>query len=182
MRFWVDKWVGGVALREVFPRLFFVAANKESKISENGRFVEGVWMWDFQWRRQIIFQREETMICELIGFIGDVQLGLYMPDMLVWNCDTSRAYTVKSAYDFLVDNGVVLALRRMWKTLVPKKVSLFSWQLLLQALQVHKELVKCDMLFLNESCVLCNYEDEEVNHLFLHFLFLTVYGIRFGIG
>nr|KYP50529.1 Putative ribonuclease H protein At1g65750 family [Cajanus cajan] len=138
IRFWVDKWVGGVALAEVFPRLFFATANKESKTSENGRFVE---------------------------------------DMFVWNCDTSRAYTVKSAYGFLhdyfstgsaVDNSVVLALRHMWKALVPKKASVFSWQLLLQALSVCKGLMKRGMLFLNESCALCNYEDEEEKHLFLH--------------
>nr|KYP33268.1 hypothetical protein KK1_045896 [Cajanus cajan] len=143
----------------------------------NGRFVEGVWMWDFQWRRQIIFQREEAMIRELIRLIGGVHPRLYILDMLVWNCDTSKAYTVKSAYGFLhnyfsagsaVDNGVVLALCCMWKALVPKRASVFSWQLLLQALLLCNGSVKHRMLLINESCALCNYEDEEVKHLFLH--------------
>ncbi|XP_027337183.1 uncharacterized protein LOC113850857 [Abrus precatorius] len=138
MRFWVDKWVRDVALAEIFPRLFFVPANKESKISENGRFVEGVWMWNFQWRRQIIFSKRGN----------DSQI--------------DRAHWWSFA------NDMVLALRHMWKALVPKKASVFSWQLLLQTLPIRKELVNRGMLLINESCALCNHDDEEMKHLFLH--------------
>nr|KYP39563.1 hypothetical protein KK1_039124 [Cajanus cajan] len=40
------------------------------------------------------------------------------------------------------------------------------------------------MLFLNESCALCNYEDEEVKHLFLHCSISTSiwYSIWYWLG
>ena len=40
--FWEDNWVGGGALKCVFPRLFSLSTSKASKLAEFGRWCNGV--------------------------------------------------------------------------------------------------------------------------------------------
>lgn len=44
--FWNDIWVGERPLKSSFPRLYHLCRHKERKISEKGRWVEGVWVWE----------------------------------------------------------------------------------------------------------------------------------------
>nr|KYP45410.1 hypothetical protein KK1_033043 [Cajanus cajan] len=67
-----------------------------------------------------------------------------------------------------VDEVVMLALRRIWKTKAPRKSMVFAWKLLLHSLPVHQALVRRGVLFIHEDCVFCNNMDEDVTHLFLH--------------
>jgi hypothetical protein len=49
--FWYDKWVGGVRLSEVFPRLLSIAVADNSWVCENGERVGTNWLWGPLWRR-----------------------------------------------------------------------------------------------------------------------------------
>jgi len=39
IRFWEDKWVGNLQLKQKFPRLHFLSPNKESAVCEEGKWV-----------------------------------------------------------------------------------------------------------------------------------------------
>nr|KYP66064.1 Putative ribonuclease H protein At1g65750 family [Cajanus cajan] len=177
VRFWHDRWVGGVILSETFPRLYSLAKKKQSTVGENGLFVEGGWQWEFQWRRRLILQREKEWENELAELVGGVELQSNIPDMWLWKCDPSKAFTVKSAYFWLhsfFSAGNVLetilkqSFRCIWKVKAPKKTIVFAWQLLLNSLPVRASLARRGIPVSNVFCALCNNEAENVCHLFLH--------------
>lgn len=56
-RFWSDKWIGDLAWKEKFLRLFLVSLQKEDVIA-NMDFLDGMfWQWNFTWSRNL-FQWE----------------------------------------------------------------------------------------------------------------------------
>ncbi|XP_020203066.1 uncharacterized protein LOC109788691 [Cajanus cajan] len=151
--------------------------NKESLIAENGSFDGSSWNWALVWRRPLLLQREIDLAHELQAMIELVQPKVHMEDLWLWKCDSSKAFTVRSAYDFVysfynigevVDEVVMLALRRIWKTKAPRKSMVFAWQLLLRSLPVRQALVRRGVLLIHEDCVFCNNREEDVTHLFLH--------------
>nr|KYP46152.1 hypothetical protein KK1_032256 [Cajanus cajan] len=126
--------------------------NKESLIAENGSFDGSSWNWALVWRRPLLLQREIDLAHELQEIIELFQPKVHMEDL--W-CGG-------------VDEVVMLALRRIWKTKAPRKSMVFAWKLLLHSLPVHQALVRRGVLFIHEDCVFCNNMDEDVTHLFLH--------------
>ncbi|GKA40871.1 transposon TX1 [Tanacetum coccineum] len=51
IRFWVDIWVGGVRLCDLFMRLYHLDRSKEGRVVEKGKWVDNVWdrwRWAFQ--------------------------------------------------------------------------------------------------------------------------------------
>nr|KYP48497.1 hypothetical protein KK1_029789 [Cajanus cajan] len=155
--FWHDRWVGGVILSEIFPHLYSLAANKQSTVGENGLFVEGGWQWEFQWRRRLILQRERELENKLGELVGGVELRLNIPDMWLWKCDPSKAFTAKSAdiwlHSFFSAGNVLETVLK---------------QLLLNSLPVRASLARCGIPVINDFCALCNNEAENVCHLFFH--------------
>ncbi|GAU25978.1 hypothetical protein TSUD_166610 [Trifolium subterraneum] len=51
--FWFDPWLGGTPLRTQFQRLFQVSTQSTSTVREMGKWVEGQWLWDLRWRRDL---------------------------------------------------------------------------------------------------------------------------------
>ncbi|GJV40051.1 putative RNA-directed DNA polymerase [Tanacetum coccineum] len=46
IRFWVDIWVGGVRLCDLFPRLYHLDRSKEGRVVEKRKWVDNVWCWE----------------------------------------------------------------------------------------------------------------------------------------
>ncbi|XP_020236751.1 uncharacterized protein LOC109816240 [Cajanus cajan] len=80
--------------------------NKESLIAENGSFDGSSWNWALVWRRPLLLQREIDLAHELQEIIELFQPKVHMEDL--W-CGG-------------VDEVVMLALRRIWKTKAPRSV------------------------------------------------------------
>ncbi|GJU33638.1 reverse transcriptase domain, reverse transcriptase zinc-binding domain protein [Tanacetum coccineum] len=53
IRFWADKWVGGVRLCDRFPRLYHLDSSKEGRVAEKGKWVDNVWSWEWVWVRNL---------------------------------------------------------------------------------------------------------------------------------
>ncbi|GJX92002.1 putative RNA-directed DNA polymerase [Tanacetum coccineum] len=53
IRFWVDKWVGGVRLCDKFPRLYHLDSSKECKVAEKGKWVDNGLCWEWVWVRNL---------------------------------------------------------------------------------------------------------------------------------
>ncbi|GKC47715.1 hypothetical protein Tco_1065437, partial [Tanacetum coccineum] len=51
IRFWIDKWVGGVRLCDRFPRLYHLDRRNEGRVAEKGNWVDGAWNWKWDWVR-----------------------------------------------------------------------------------------------------------------------------------
>ncbi|GAU11500.1 hypothetical protein TSUD_344900 [Trifolium subterraneum] len=99
-------------------------------------------------------------------------------DLWVWKHDATRIFSVKSAYSVLVSNlGVTVVspevsdqvLAKVWKSWVPSKVIVFSWQLLQDRIPSRQNLFRRNVITdpHNILCILCGMSIESVDHLFL---------------
>jgi len=53
IRFWEDKWVGNLELKNKFPRLFSLCGDKDLLLECCGVWEEGDWSWKLGWRRNL---------------------------------------------------------------------------------------------------------------------------------
>ncbi|MCI43972.1 F-box family protein, partial [Trifolium medium] len=98
---------------------------------------EGVWGWEFEWRRRL-FAWEEELLRELrevlppLAFTG-------MDDEWRWGLEEGGKFSVRSMFGFLErvfshDNlfgaDELRVFSNIWKSPAPSKVIAFSWKLL----------------------------------------------------
>ncbi|KAF1886402.1 hypothetical protein Lal_00045634 [Lupinus albus] len=95
--FWHDIWVGNQSLKLVFPRLFRLASNNQSRVGDNGVWRDDVWKWDIVWRRSL-FGREESLAKNLYDLIHNHSCKRSSLDRWRWSLDASGDYVVKTAY------------------------------------------------------------------------------------
>jgi hypothetical protein len=145
-------------------------------VSSLGSWVDGVWRWEFIWRRNF-FDWEIPLYQEFWAFIANFvpQVG---EDTWIWSEDKDAGFTVKSC-DYLLlkklrepqalDYLSELVFSRLWKGGVPSKICAFSWQLLLNRIQTKDNLCRRRIIqHQNTNCVLCGLVEESALHLFLH--------------
>ncbi|GLT44293.1 hypothetical protein SLA2020_181990 [Shorea laevis] len=170
VRFWRDCWVGERLLKDLCPRLFQLASNKEGMVREMGNREEEGWRWNVEWRRRRIGreQNEEQVMWELLD---SIQIKDGVQDGWKWKHDGEGRYEVKKACEFLMPTESLLEMKfckLIWCRLVPSKVSFFGWRLCLDRLPTKWNLQKRGVMLQGEDwmCGLCKEEVEDVNHLF----------------
>nr|KYP31608.1 hypothetical protein KK1_047980 [Cajanus cajan] len=45
------KWIGKNCLANTYPRLFQNSEQQHNKVSEMGKWCDGIWKWEFIWPR-----------------------------------------------------------------------------------------------------------------------------------
>jgi mannosylglycoprotein endo-beta-mannosidase len=174
--FWKDVWLGESSLEGRFPRLFGISTQQEDLIGEMGGWEGEVWEWRLVWRRNF-FVWEEALRDELVELLASCNISR-VDDMWRWKPGLEGVFSVKSTYIFL-DNVLhvqeplptllTFALKFIWKSGVPSKVSAFAWQLLLDRVPTRDNLRGRGVIVVENSlCPLCLQEVETVGHLFLH--------------
>ncbi|WJX12391.1 hypothetical protein P8452_02899 [Trifolium repens] len=174
--FWDEAWIGNQTLRQRFPRLYGISTQKLETIQRMGSWIDGVWRWNFEWRRPR-FRWEEEQFQEFMEMVMQ-----FVPsstvDTWLWLGEGSKGFTVKDAYMLLenrtnsyrilepVDRFV---FNRLWKSAAPSKVRAFAWQILLGRAPTKINLFKRRMIEANQTnCVVCGLGPETETHLFLH--------------
>lgn len=97
-------------------------------------------------------------------------------DRLKWTLTASRVFTVRSMYRVLINNGIILNNKFIWKLKLPLKVKIFVWYLLKGVVLTKDILVKhnwqeskrCVMKLFNISLltVICSSYVDIVIYLF----------------
>ena len=64
MLIWEDLWIGDMALRCKFPRLYSLSLQKHIKIKDYGLWDGLTWCWNLQWRREL-FELEKELVVQL---------------------------------------------------------------------------------------------------------------------
>jgi hypothetical protein len=96
--FWVDKWLDGMAIRDIAPDLFALILERSSKHrTVREALVECRWITDIQGATSSLALWQYV---QLWIRVRDVQL-LPMPDKLLWRWTTDAHYSSKSCYEFL---------------------------------------------------------------------------------
>ncbi|GKV53518.1 hypothetical protein SLEP1_g60039, partial [Rubroshorea leprosula] len=114
--FWYDRWLGEYPLKDKFNRLFRLSMKKDAIISDMGEWRNGEWCWHWSWRRNL-FAWENALLQELKVMLQVRQLQQGQTDHWVWQHDSKRKYSVKSAYKILQDNlipGKICNFKLIW--------------------------------------------------------------------
>ncbi|GKV44689.1 hypothetical protein SLEP1_g51849 [Rubroshorea leprosula] len=171
--FWWDSWCGKGSLANKFPRLYLISTGKNKKINQMGKWNNGIWIWNIQWRRNL-YSWEKMQEVELLNQIHDITIERGKKDLWEWQHNKDGRYTTKSAYKALSDGNGVEQPRRVsqmvWNSLIPTKISIFVWQLLQNKIPTRSNLFKRGILKNPEECKCIFYgvENEDSNHLFIH--------------
>ena len=169
IRFWEDKWMENVKLKEKFPRLFSICSDKESLLWQVGEMQENLGCgWKIDWRRRL-FEWERGQEQELLRQLEEKGVNTEKEDIWVWKDDETKEYTVKSAYRILKeetqrDTGDTYV--GLWKLKAQPSALLTAWRVLEDKILAKANLVRRGISVASSFCGLCGEEEETTSHLF----------------
>uniref|UniRef100_A0ACD6AGQ7 Uncharacterized protein n=1 Tax=Avena sativa TaxID=4498 RepID=A0ACD6AGQ7_AVESA len=121
--FWMDSWLGGRPLREVYPSLFAICSDPTLRVSSAAR--EGTWNISF---RRTFGPKETEAWRELRAELPDSLAD--EPDRVSWSLSPSGSFSVSSAHRALFGYAALPWTKPLWKAPLPLKTKFFVWQLL----------------------------------------------------
>ncbi|XP_071713378.1 uncharacterized protein [Rutidosis leptorrhynchoides] len=144
--FWKDVWIE--KLDKKFDRLYRLESNKGAKVMDRVAWINGKCVKTWQWTRDI-FGRAEGL------------------DSWKWELSSNGLFTTKKLQKFIEEN-VLTDGRGQTKTLrnslVPRKVEIFIWRVLLKRIPVLIELDKCGIDLHSVRCPICVDDVETIDH------------------
>ncbi|XP_016172465.1 uncharacterized protein LOC107614851 [Arachis ipaensis] len=172
-RFWEDVWLLCGSLKDRFSRLFSISNQCGSVIGDCG-FWDGIeWIWNFQWRREL-FQWELELLNQLHEALRPVKLVNHREDRVIWKYDRQSVFSTNSFVQVMQVERLPEEVTSynftstIWKGLVPQRVELFAWFVLISRVNTKERLSRFGIIRQEDTvCVLCNNELEHVYHLFL---------------
>ena len=115
--FWTDNWVGGVPLRDKYPRLFALAMTRGRTMAEMAylgwEIGGGAWVWR---RRLFAWKEEELRECSLS--LSNIILQEDTNDKWRLLLDPIHGYSVNGAYQYLTASDTPSTghrLSRFWQ-------------------------------------------------------------------
>jgi hypothetical protein len=101
-----------------------------------------------------------------LRIVASLQQGnlLQERDVFVWGLKASGAFTVKSMYDALINNGVRVS-QDIWQTKLLMKIKVFMWYLKRGVILTKDNMARRNWTG-DKHCCLCNLP-ETIHHLFL---------------
>ncbi|XP_073111220.1 uncharacterized protein [Elaeis guineensis] len=97
------------------------------------------------------------------------------PDIWQWKWSSNCIYSIRSCYDFLLNEGVISPLEQwFWNLPILKKAKLFFWLAFHDKVLTKENLIKRGVATV-ENCLLCNESGETLNHLMLQYSYSRFY-------
>ncbi|GKD51601.1 reverse transcriptase domain, reverse transcriptase zinc-binding domain protein [Tanacetum coccineum] len=121
--FWDDIWVDNRRLSDRFSRLYHLDRNKGSSIKENVVWVNGEWVWVWDWIRDIR-GRVGNELGELVGVLQNVVISNNCRDRWRWRIFEEGIFTVKELSSLIEEKILHVegdSQETLWNKLVPKK-------------------------------------------------------------
>nr|XP_043625455.1 uncharacterized protein LOC122596875 [Erigeron canadensis] len=156
--FWLNEWNGNVSLASKFPRLFNLELSKNAFNSD--RWKDNALVSN--WRRQIRGGAESSELNHLTSLLSLVVL---VDESNKWKFSNSsmKEFSVKGMHhmidEVLLTNSQVAT---RWNKLVPRKVNILGWRVLLNRIPTRSNLVNKSV----EFCPICDNTVETSDHLF----------------
>jgi len=171
--FWEDRWLHGQRIIDVAPRLHSLVAKKTIKkhtVAE--ALTEHLWISDIRGASSI---GELVEYLDLWDLLTDFSLQPEMEDVHIWRLSPSGQYSAKSAYEHLFQGSTLFRpWERIWKTWAPGKCKFFLWLVehdkCWTAYRLARRGLPCP-----KRCLLCDQEQETINHLLVSCPFARQY-------
>ena len=166
--FWTDRWLHGQSLDMMVPHLFGAISSRAKR-----RTVHEA-MTDRRWVSDIRGALTGNVLIEYLGLwdlLLDVELQPELEDSHTWHFSASGVYSAKSAYEAMfIGSTQFRPWERIWKSWAPGKCKFFMW------LVAHDRCWAADRLARkglphHDHCLLCDQEEETINHLLLQCVF-----------
>jgi hypothetical protein len=173
--FWKFKWFGNQPLCHLFPGLYAKETGKDVVIAARmgSQVTRPSWSWNWS---EGLNEVDEQQVASLKALFADFMLQPATADSWRWVSDTNGMFSVKSCYSLLLtfrqlaelDEDLLMALRKLWKSDIPSKVKVFGWRLLLKKLPTRAALSRRGILDNQHDlrCVFCSLSIEDTTHLF----------------
>nr|GEW05759.1 retrotransposon protein, putative, Ty1-copia subclass [Tanacetum cinerariifolium] len=164
IRFWKDTWLGNDPLYIIYNRLFHFENNKDCFISQ--RILNGSWEWD--WCRPITMGRSKTEFDNLIIDISNMEIDeLVESNTCVWSFSNDDSFSVNSVRKHIDEHSLTsLFSCTRWYKMIPKKVNVFMWRMLLDRLPNRLYLSSRGLDIDSISFMVCNEHVESNDHVF----------------
>ncbi|XP_076924840.1 uncharacterized protein LOC143587430 [Bidens hawaiensis] len=128
------------------------------------RLIFTIWVWN--WRRRPRGGVEATQLEELISLLDSVSLS-DSNDKWIWDLDSDDTFLVKGVRSYLdrqeLPEG---AIPTRWNKLVPRKVNIMIWRLLLDRLSTRINLSRKGFDIPSILCPICLNSVEVLDHIF----------------
>ncbi|XP_028077316.1 uncharacterized protein LOC114279296 [Camellia sinensis] len=175
IRFWLDRWCGGLCLKSSFPLLFNLSSDKEGSLNHYFARKSSSSAWNLPHRRELYSWElaEEVRLNALLS--SAPTLCLDREDCQVWCTDSVSSFSVSALYSH---NSSLLGPHLkvsnfVWNSSLPLRVSFFSWLAWKSRIKCSDFLLKIGILDSNTSplCHFCNSELETASQVLLHYPF-----------
>jgi len=139
------------------------------RVEEVGGWEGSVWRWALTWRRER-FEWEKKLESELGHQIANAHVIRDAYDVRVWKSGESGCYTVRSAYECLVELGSGSqeeVFKLLWKVKAFPSVLITAWRVLWGRIPTRLALSRRGVQMNSSECVMCGAVDESNQHLFI---------------
>ncbi|GKC28992.1 RNA-directed DNA polymerase, eukaryota, reverse transcriptase zinc-binding domain protein [Tanacetum coccineum] len=162
IRFWKDTWLGDAPLCSRFNRLFRLEKNQNCLVRD--RIVNGLWAWD--WRRPVNGGRALADLNNLLMDIGSLNVEVDR-DCVVSSLSTDGSYSVSFIRKHIDNCMIANSLpSTRWCKIIPRKVNIFMWRLLLDRLPHRLNLSSRGLDIDSILCPVCSEHVESNSHAF----------------
>ncbi|GKC81848.1 RNA-directed DNA polymerase, eukaryota, reverse transcriptase zinc-binding domain protein [Tanacetum coccineum] len=160
--FWEDVWLADSPLKNMYPRLYLLEADKHSSVAS--KLLDSSLIASF--RRHSRGGVEEEQLQRLIESTSSIILP-NSRDRWIWRLDSSGEFSVKSARNFIDDSFLPKMETPIWwvKT-IPIKINIFAWKVFLDKLPTRLNLSLRGIDIPSIICPLCSITVESTSHLF----------------
>ncbi|KAK1416072.1 hypothetical protein QVD17_31860 [Tagetes erecta] len=148
--FWLDKWIGTVSLKELFPDLFKLEKEKRCTVVERLGALgdQRLWNWAHQPSNGMYTAQLHHLMDILDGHSANMSGHVWR-----WVMDESGIFSVKSFRSIIESNRAPIDLSPFsWHYWVPLKVRCFGWRASLERIASKQSLIRRGVKILSSEC------------------------------
>ncbi|GJZ83177.1 RNA-directed DNA polymerase, eukaryota, reverse transcriptase zinc-binding domain protein [Tanacetum coccineum] len=160
--FWEDKWVGGNALKDLYPRMYALETCKSVNVGTKLAYSR----LDSSFRRKPRGGVEQEQYEALSDQVHDVTL-VPMSDRWLWSLESSGEFSVASIRKAIDDKRLPeVATKTRWIKYVPIKVNVHAWKVKIDSLSTRINISRRGIDIDSIMCPICDNGAESSSHLF----------------
>ncbi|GJT62105.1 RNA-directed DNA polymerase, eukaryota, reverse transcriptase zinc-binding domain protein [Tanacetum coccineum] len=162
----------GVPLKDFFPRLYALDTNKDCRVNDRWRVVNGVWGGNWESR---IPPRGRALddISALNSVIGNLTLShddAGDPNSWTWSMDGSGKFKVRTLANCIQNITLAdcdLGEHHVWNSWIPRIVNICVWRASLNKLATRTNHLIHGINIASNLCPLCDNEEEDMEHILI---------------